>query len=64
VTYRFHAQARIEFDVAVEWYENQQSGLGDDFIGEVVTTIHGILASPSGFAPVPRAPRGREVGVH
>jgi len=32
VTYRFLAQARADFDDAVDWYDAQQPPLGDDFI--------------------------------
>jgi plasmid stabilization system protein ParE len=63
VTYRFLAEARTEFDDAVDWHEAQQPGLGDDFLTEVYSAIQRVVASSHAFPAVSRAPTGREVRV-
>jgi plasmid stabilization system protein ParE len=61
MTYRFLAEARADFDAAVDWYDAQRPGLGDDFTDEAYATIRRIVAQPHAFAPVARVPRGREI---
>jgi toxin ParE1/3/4 len=63
VTYRFLPQARVDFDLAVDWYEAQQPGLGDDFLNEVYATVQRIVANPHAFARVARVPAEREVRI-
>src|SRR5262245_8326004 len=43
---RFRAAAQREFDAAVDWYEKQQPGLGDEFIDDVRDALRRIAESP------------------
>jgi hypothetical protein len=43
--FKFHPAADAEFDVAVEYYEQCQSGLGLEFAEEVYATIARIIES-------------------
>ena len=61
MTYRFHHEARVEFDAAVDWYDAHQPGLGDDFIAEVYATVQKIVSNPHAFARARRTPPGREI---
>lgn len=63
MNYRFLDEARTEFDTAVDWYEAQRPGLGDDFTDEVYSTVQKIVANPHAFSRAPGAPRGREIRV-
>lgn len=49
-------EARRDFDEAVEWYEQQQAGLGDTFIDEMEAVIARVLERPAAGAGVPYAP--------
>ena len=35
----FDAEARLEFEEAVAWYEEQKPGLGDRFEGQIHATL-------------------------
>jgi plasmid stabilization system protein ParE len=39
-------EARLEFDVAFDWYERQRPGLGDDFVACVQQTFDRIAKTP------------------
>lgn len=41
-----HPEAEQELEVAAIWYEERQSGLGDDFISEFEGTLRRIVADP------------------
>jgi plasmid stabilization system protein ParE len=43
---KFHRAARAEFDEAIDWYEAQRPGLGDDFEEAVQEILDGIAAVP------------------
>ena len=45
----FAAAARLEFDEAILWYDEQQPGLGDEFEAEVNSVIQEILKDPERF---------------
>lgn len=45
----FDAEARLEFETAVAWYDEQQPGLGDRFEAEIHATFQRILQSPERF---------------
>jgi plasmid stabilization system protein ParE len=45
----FDREARVEFEDAVEWYNEREPGLGDRFKAEVNATIQRILADPERF---------------
>ena len=44
--YSFHPEAEVEFNQAIDYYENCAEGLGYDFAVEVYSAIERILAYP------------------
>ena len=48
---RFHPDAELELEAAIEWYEDQQPGLGNDLLEQVEEALDVILAWPR-IAPV------------
>jgi plasmid stabilization system protein ParE len=46
--------ARVEFDEAIDWYEQQRPGLGDDFAEAVQDVFNKISATPLIHATVLR----------
>jgi plasmid stabilization system protein ParE len=48
----FHPAVRDEIDDAHDWYEQQRSGLGREFLDEVEQVLADIIANPArhGFA--------------
>ena len=42
----FHPEAETEFYETIDYYEECESGLGEDFSIEVQLTIQNILATP------------------
>jgi plasmid stabilization system protein ParE len=57
----FDAEARMEFEEAVIWYNTQQPGLGDRFESEVYAAFQRILANPERFRAVSRKTRQARV---
>jgi hypothetical protein len=55
--FQFHPAADAEFDVAVEYYEQCQSGLGLEFAEEVYATIARIIEYPEVWSPMSRNTR-------
>jgi len=53
----FHPAADKEFDLAVEYYESCQSGLGLEFAEEVYATIARITEYPEVWSPMSRNTR-------
>lgn len=51
LTRRFHPEAETELEAAVDWYEDQQPGLGGDFLELVEESLELILEWPR-IAPV------------
>ena len=47
--YVFHPEAEVEFDAAIEYYEDCEPGLGYDFAVEVHSTIENILSFPKAW---------------
>ncbi len=45
----FASAARLEYDEAILWYDEQQPGLGDEFEAEVNHVIGEILKNPERF---------------
>jgi plasmid stabilization system protein ParE len=45
----FDREARLEFEDAIEWYDEREPGLGDRFKAEVNATIQRILEDPERF---------------
>ena len=48
----FHPLARHELDHAVDWYEDQQTGLGDRFNSGAVDLLETIARHPLQYAEV------------
>ncbi len=46
---RFHPEARIELNEAVDYYEERRSGLGWEFYEEVQDTIRRVLGFPNAW---------------
>ena len=49
MNFRFHPDAYDEFLLAASWYEDQEVGLGDDFISEVNRAVATIVSDPLRF---------------
>jgi plasmid stabilization system protein ParE len=59
----FEPEARLEFEDAVLWYEEQQPGLGDRFEAEVHATFSRILQDPERFPFADKTVRRARVEV-
>ena len=59
----FYPEARLEFEDAVLWHEEQQSGLGDRFAAQVEKTLQDILRDPNRFSLVGKTVRKARVDV-
>ena len=59
----FDAEARLELEAAVVWYDTQQPGLGDRFEAEVHSTFQRILTNPERFRAVSKKTRHARVEV-
>jgi toxin ParE1/3/4 len=59
----FDPEARIEFDKAVAWYDEQQEGLGDRFEAAVHATFRRIRKNPQKFRLVGRTVREARVNI-
>ena len=46
MTYEFHPEAEEEFLLAINYYEERQTGLGHDFAKEVYSAIQSIIEHP------------------
>ena len=62
MNYSFHPEAEEEFLEAIEYYENQQIGLGLDLSVEVHKTISRILSHPESWTRLSR--QIRRILVH
>ncbi len=49
MSFRFHPEAYDEFLLAASWYEDQELGLGDDFIAEINRAMATIMSDPLRF---------------
>ena len=59
----FNAEARLEFEDAIIWSDEQQPGLGDRFESHVHTTLQSILKDPERFKLISRTTRQARVEV-
>lgn len=50
--FSFHPEAEIELMQAVEYYEDCQPGLGEDFVYEVFAAVKNILSYPEAWPVV------------
>jgi hypothetical protein len=46
----FHRRVQAEVDEAVDWYEEQSAGLGEDFFTKFKDALAQIEAHPEGFS--------------
>ena len=53
----FHEHAEMEFDRAVEYYEDCRPGLGIEFAQEVYATIDRIIQYPEAWSPMSKNTR-------
>ena len=49
MTFSFHPEAEIEFNEAIDYYEDKDRGLGYDFAVEVYATIQRITSFPKAW---------------
>ena len=47
--YSFHPEAELEFLLAIDFYEDKESGLGRDFALEINSTVERILTYPDAW---------------
>lgn len=52
MSFRFHPEAYDEFLSAAFWYEDQEVGLGDDFIAGIDRAVASIVSDPLRFRVV------------
>jgi len=52
MTYSFHHEAEAEFVNAIDYYEECEIGLGEDFSLEINSTIRNILAFPTAWPTI------------
>jgi len=52
MTYSFHPEAEIELNVAVDYYEEYEVGLGAEFAYEVHKTIQRVLEFPTAWQKI------------
>lgn len=52
MNYRFHPEAEIELNEAVDYYDGCQNGLGLEFADEVRAVIETICRFPSAWTPL------------
>lgn len=45
----FRKAARLEYDEAASWYENQRPGLGSEFVAEIETALQQACETPQRF---------------
>ncbi len=50
----FHPDVQGEIDEAYRWYEQQQQGLGDDFLAALETVFHRLQTMPLGHQVIYR----------
>ena len=52
MNFRFHPEAEIELNNAIDYYEESQEHLGLEFAQEVYATIHLIIDFPEAWQPM------------
>ena len=50
---RFHPDVATDIKNSYRWYEEQNAGLGEDFIEEVENSYQAIIDFPKAWAPFP-----------
>ncbi len=59
--WRFRPEAEREVDDAIDWYEREQAGLGQDFVQRLREVLVSLQQRPSLAGPVPGSPRSADV---
>jgi plasmid stabilization system protein ParE len=49
MTFRFHPDAELELNIAIDYYEECQKHLGLEFAQEIYVTIHRIIDFPNAW---------------
>jgi len=57
MTFKFHPEAEVEFNQAIDYYEETKSHLGLEFASEVYDTIHRIIKFPKAWQQMTSATR-------
>ncbi len=57
MNFTFHPLAKVELNKAVDYYEEQQVGLGLEFAEEVYSTIERICRFPKAWTPLSKKVR-------
>ncbi len=52
MTYSFHSEAELEFNDAIDHYEECRNGLGFEFASEIYETIQRIIKFPNAWHPL------------
>ena len=53
----FLEEAQFELDETIEYYNNEESGLGDDFLQEVLNALDRIVRFPEAWHPLSKNTR-------
>ena len=57
MNYSFHPSAKDELNLAIDYYEECQSGLGEEFAKEIFCTIQRIIQFPKGWSKLSKNTR-------
>lgn len=57
MNFSFHPHAELEFNHAIDYYEEQQKGLGLEFSQEIYLTIIRIINFPNAWQPMTKNTR-------
>lgn len=52
MTFKFHPDAELELNFAIDYYEECQERLGLEFAQEIYSTIHRIIDFPNAWQPM------------
>jgi plasmid stabilization system protein ParE len=58
---RLHQEARAELEEAATWYEERDTGLGEQFLNALTNAFAVIERTPQAFNPASTCPSGRDV---
>ena len=59
--WRFRPDAEREVDEAIDWYEGEQDGLGQDFVRTLRAAVVHLQETPSEGGKLPGSPRDADV---
>ena len=52
MTFKFHPDAELELNFAIDYYEECQERLGLEFAQEIYSTIHRVIDFPNAWQPM------------